>query len=143
MKTLAGLLLLFALGAVCASAQILDNATINLTSTGTTTITNYNSGSTGTLNSVACYLSNDSVNPVATLKVSLDGGSTTTTYALFSTGGGFSNPIVPFQIADHTYNTATFQLPFNVTYKKTGLVVSVTVTTATSTGSLNCSVLHS
>jgi hypothetical protein len=148
MKTIRlGWLLL--LWAVSASAQVDYNYSVNpiyLTSTGTTTIASISTGSAGILKSIGCYQGYFSVagSPTATLKISLDGGVHTTSYALYSGSNGWSSAITPF--ATHltsgqsagSYQFDTFLLPLYVPYTSSGLTVSLQVTTAGTSGWLSC-----
>jgi hypothetical protein len=153
MKTLV-IVAILALGARFAHAQlVLDSASVDLTTTGTTTISLLAGGSSGVVNSVACgmttAITQGGNNVTATIKVKLDGAHTTT-YALYTNGIEWDDSLFPFVNAqsNNSYLPGkvygdTFLLDFdNVAYTN-GLSIQVNVsTTGVAAGVITCSALR-
>jgi len=144
------LLLVSALGAVSAAGQALtlDTLNFNLAVVQTATIATA-SGQSGFLASVGCFVSNGPPvgNITAVMKITI--GTTVTSYPIYTNFYTFDTRLSPFLVYLYPASggwgqnvSDSFLIPINVAYPG-NFTVEVDVTSAGTSGDLNCGALHS
>jgi len=149
MKFVTTVLFVSALSVMSAAGQslALDSASVDLTTAANTTIATH-SGSSGFLASVGCTVTGGPGGSLsAVVKTTL--GSTVASYTVYSSSDVFATTLFPFLSAVQSLSGGwgggegdSFLIPIGVTYPG-NFTVEVDVTSATSSGKLVCTALHS